>query len=192
MSTSGSLEWHISNDSSQRIHHMRNQGLSDFDGGCNKYSEVCFERSRWLGRTFVGRKYRLVRRLILIVVASRSRSSKKSRLDPECCSRASASQTFTFPPRWLAQECPLIVFKNEEILATFSREYDGHMFKDQVSAWFPPLRVDRPQCDGVQATNRRLLLFQKIPTERSRFEEQYCRQGYASSIRTAQVTFRFR
>ena len=34
------------------------------------------------------------------------------------------------------------MFKNEEILATFSREYDGYMFKGlEASAWFPPQRI---------------------------------------------------
>ena len=31
-----------------------------------------------------------------------------------------------------------VEFKNEEMLATFSREYDGHIFKDKAGTWFTP------------------------------------------------------
>ena len=31
-----------------------------------------------------------------------------------------------------------VAFKNEEMLATFSREYDGHIFKDKAGTWFTP------------------------------------------------------
>jgi len=34
-----------------------------------------------------------------------------------------------------------IAFKNEEVLATFSREYDGHIFKDKAGLWSRHARV---------------------------------------------------
>ena len=78
-----------------------------------------------------------------------------------------------------------IAFKNEEMLATFSREYDGHIFKDKAGAWFPPLPVDRPRCDGVQATNRR----QSLNMRRSRRYLPSARRSMQGIIPSTRVCY---
>ena len=37
-----------------------------------------------------------------------------------------------------------VEFKNEEMLATFSREYDGHIFEDKAGMWFTPYELIIP------------------------------------------------
>ena len=37
-----------------------------------------------------------------------------------------------------------VAFKNKEILATFNRECDGHIFKDKAGKWFTPYELIVP------------------------------------------------
>ena len=52
--------------------------------------------------------------------------------------RYAASTAASSPLTGVVPSRAYIMFKNNEILATFSQGYDGHIFKDKAGAWHSP------------------------------------------------------
>ncbi|OAX35040.1 hypothetical protein K503DRAFT_746484 [Rhizopogon vinicolor AM-OR11-026] len=60
-----------------------------------------------------------------------------------------------------------IAFKNEEVLATFSREYDGHLFRDKAGFMITPLQLSMISAAGNESQAVvEFAPFQKIPSEK--------------------------
>ena len=87
-----------------------------------------------------------------------------------------------------------IAFKNEEILATFNREYDGHIFEDKAGKWFTPYELIIPDATVYRqwiAGNRWICA---VPEDTYRTWEGQCKeQGMLCLfLHTVSVTLRIR
>ena len=70
-----------------------------------------------------------------------------------------------------------IAFRDEETLAVFSREYDGHVFRDKAGACMPLLLAQHATNDALTAGNESIAVvefapFQKVPNEKKKADSR--------------------